>query len=210
MKTARIEDISEFVLDGTHGSPVRTEKGIPVLSAQNVRNGVLNFDTDRYTSEEEYRVFDKRLSLRAGDVLLTIVGTIGRSAVLTEVRPVVFQRSIAVIRPKADSVIPRFFLHATQTDEFQTQLVRFSNQSSQAGVYLGKLKELKVPVPSLPVQRRIAEVLDRAEVLRAKRRAALAQLDTLSQSIFLDLFGDPVRNPKQWPRVPFSELLESI
>ena len=47
-------------------------------------------------------------------------------------------------------------------------------------------------------QRRIAEILDRAEALRAKRRAALAQLDTLTQSIFLDLFGDP-QNPKGWP-----------
>jgi type I restriction enzyme S subunit len=51
----------------------------------------------------------------------------------------------------------------------------------------------------LAEQRRIAEVLDRAEALRAKRRAALALLDTLTESIFLDLFGDPVTNPKGWP-----------
>jgi hypothetical protein len=53
--------------------------------------------------------------------------------------------------------------------------------------------------PPLEEQRRIAEVLDRAEALRAKRRAALAQLDTLTQSIFLALFGDPDENPKAWP-----------
>ncbi len=51
---------------------------------------------------------------------------------------------------------------------------------------------LPIPLPPLPEQRRIAEVLDRADALRAKRRAALAQLDTLAQSIFLDMFGDPV------------------
>jgi type I restriction enzyme S subunit len=56
-----------------------------------------------------------------------------------------------------------------------------------------------VRIPPLAEQRRIAEVLDRAEALRAKRRAALAQLDTLTQSLFLDLFGDPVSNPKNWP-----------
>jgi type I restriction enzyme S subunit len=61
----------------------------------------------------------------------------------------------------------------------------------------------------LPEQRRIAEVLDRAEELRAKRRAALAQLDTLTQSIFLDLFGDPARNPKAWPVCPIGDLIES-
>jgi type I restriction enzyme S subunit len=69
---------------------------------------------------------------------------------------------------------------------------------------------LTVPLPPLAAQRRIAEVLDRADALRAKRRAALAQLDTLTQAIFLDLFGDPVSNPKQWPRVPFAQLLEKI
>ena len=58
------------------------------------------------------------------------------------------------------------------------------------------VKAHRVFLPPLPEQRRIAEVLDRAEALRAKRRAALAQLDTLTQSIFLDLFGDPVTNPK--------------
>jgi type I restriction enzyme, S subunit len=54
-------------------------------------------------------------------------------------------------------------------------------------------------LPPLPEQRRIAEILDRADALRAKRRAALTRLDALTESIFLDLFGDPVGNPKGWP-----------
>src|SRR5207253_2491708 len=61
------------------------------------------------------------------------------------------------------------------------------------------LVRVEIPLPPLREQRRIAEVLDRAEALRSKRRAALAQLDTLAQAIFLDLFGDPVSNPKGWP-----------
>ncbi len=60
------------------------------------------------------------------------------------------------------------------------------------------LAELRIPLPPLPEQRRIAEILDKADALRAKRRAALAQLDTLTQSIFLDMFGDPATNPKGW------------
>ena len=61
------------------------------------------------------------------------------------------------------------------------------------------LADIRLPLPPLPEQRRIAEVLDRAEALRAKRRAAIAQLDTLTQSIFFDMFGDPATNPKRWP-----------
>ena len=58
-----------------------------------------------------------------------------------------------------------------------------------------------IPLPSLLKQRRIAEILDKADALRAKRRAALAQLDTLTQSIFLDMFGDSATNPKGWHEV---------
>jgi type I restriction enzyme S subunit len=72
---------------------------------------------------------------------------------------------------------------------------------------IDKLKALPVPLPPLPEQRRIAEVLDRAEALRAKRRAALAQLDTLTQSIFLDLFGDPAKNPKRFPIKQLADLV---
>jgi type I restriction enzyme S subunit len=207
---ARIGDISEFVLDGTHGSPVRTETGVPVLSAQNVNNGVLTFETERYTSDEEYQAFNTRVSLRKGDLLLTIVGTIGRAAVLSEVRPLVFQRSVAIIRPKIGVVDSRFLFHATQAQGFQAQLASSVNQSSQAGVYLGKLKELKVPIPLLVEQRRIADTLDRAEALRAKRRAAYAEIDSLARSIFIELFGDPATNPKGWTQVPFGELLLKI
>jgi type I restriction enzyme S subunit len=60
------------------------------------------------------------------------------------------------------------------------------------------VEELEIPLPPLPEQRRIAEVLDRAEALRAKRRAALAQLDSLTQAIFMEMFGDPATNPKGW------------
>jgi type I restriction enzyme S subunit len=210
MSVATIEDVSEFVLDGTHASPIRTETGVPVLSAQNVKDGVLGFETDRYTSEEEYRSFNSRLALQEGDLLLTIVGTIGRAAVVTVVRPVVFQRSVAVIRPKAGVVDPRFFFHASRTQRFQAQLASSANQSSQAGVYLGRLKKVEIPLPPLAEQRRIAEVLDRAEALRAKRRATLAQLDTLTQSIFLDLFGHPHHNPKRFSREPLGRLCERV
>ena len=61
-----------------------------------------------------------------------------------------------------------------------------------------KVKASKIPLPPLAEQKRIAGILDAADALRAKRREALAQLDTLIQSTFLDMFGDPVTNPMGW------------
>ena len=69
--------------------------------------------------------------------------------------------------------------------------------------------KFQIPLPPLAEQQRIAEILDKADALRAKRRTALAQLDTLTQSIFLDMFGDPATNPKGWPVRTIRDLLES-
>ena len=71
-----------------------------------------------------------------------------------------------------------------------------------------ELKRLPVPLLPLTEQRRIAEILDKADALRAKRRATLAQLDTLTQSIFVDMFGDPATNPKDWPVVTIADICE--
>ena len=69
--------------------------------------------------------------------------------------------------------------------------------------------KIQIPLLPLPEQRRIAEILDKADALRAKRRAVLVQLDTLTQYIFLDMFGDPATNPKGWPVRTIRDLLES-
>lgn len=93
----------------------------------------------------------------------------------------------------------------------QPAMVDFAN-SRAAGANLPRLSprvlaEFQIPLPPIQEQRRIAEVLDQAEALRAKRRAALAQLDSLTQSIFIDMFGDPTINPKQWPRKDLGSLV---
>jgi type I restriction enzyme S subunit len=84
------------------------------------------------------------------------------------------------------------------------------NQLNKAAAVPGLNREdayrQRLLLPPLPEQRRIAEVLDKAEGLRAKRRAALTQLDTLNQSIFLEMFGDPVVNPKVWPVKKFGQV----
>ncbi len=75
-------------------------------------------------------------------------------------------------------------------------------------LYPKDVARLPVPCPPLPEQRRIAAILDQADALRAKRREALAQLDRLTQAIFVEMFGDPTTNPLGWPRVNLGELID--
>ena len=69
-----------------------------------------------------------------------------------------------------------------------------------------QVARIAIPLPPLPEQRRIAAILDQADALRAKRREALAQLDSLTQSIFIEMFGDPVDNPNAWEVTPFGSV----
>jgi len=68
------------------------------------------------------------------------------------------------------------------------------------------LKEFEVPLPPLSEQRRIAAILDSADAIRTKRKAAIAKLDELAQALFLEMFGDPVRNEKGWAQSTLGEI----
>lgn len=74
----------------------------------------------------------------------------------------------------------------------------------------GDLRDELIPLPPLPEQRRIAAILDKADALRTKRREALAQLDRLAQSIFVEMFGDPVENEKSWPTESLGSLVRKM
>ncbi len=105
-----------------------------------------------------------------------------------------------VIRPRAEELDPRYLVHFLRQERVRKDGERkMTGSAGQRRVPEHFLANLKIPLPPLPEQRRIAAILDKADAVRAKRRAALAQLDTLTQSIFLDMFGDPATNPKGWP-----------
>ncbi|MGQ0502973.1 MAG: restriction endonuclease subunit S [Panacagrimonas sp.] len=105
-----------------------------------------------------------------------------------------------VVRPRADKLDDRYLFHFLRQPKIrESGERRMTGSGGQRRVPKAFLAELIIPLPPLPEQRRIAAILDKADALRAKRRQAIAKLDQLLQSVFLDMFGDPVTNPKGWP-----------
>lgn len=103
------------------------------------------------------------------------------------------------LRVDDSAAVPRFLWYVLNSGASKAFVKTIVGASTYPNLKWSLYASLPIPLPPLAEQRRIAEVLDRAEALRAKRRAALAQLDSLTQSLFLDLFGDPATNPKGWP-----------
>ena len=106
--------------------------------------------------------------------------------------------------PKPDRVHAKFLYHWLRKN--RTYLESLGNGATFKEVSKAIVSRIELPLPPLPEQQRIADVMDRAEALRAKRRAALAQLDALTPAIFIVLFGDPATNPKGWPCKTVGEL----
>jgi type I restriction enzyme S subunit len=111
-----------------------------------------------------------------------------------------------VLSPRRGDVDADFFYHLLGSKALYTEFKRRASGATVKNLNIDLVKGVTVPLPPLAEQRRIAKILDKADALRAKRRAALAQLDTLTQSIFLDMFGDPARNTKGLPTMTLGKL----
>ena len=194
-----------------------TTAGIKLLNVANIeKGGTLNLEkTDRHLDETEVAKKYSHFLVDAGDLVIASSGISFDDGGLFRTRGAFFRAeqlplclNTSTIRFKAiDGVSDLRFLRLWLNGrEFRSQITKLVTGTAQQNFGPSHLKATKITLPPLAEQRRIAEVLDRAEALRAKRRAALAQLDSLTQSVFLDLFGDPATNPKGWPRKPAGEI----
>lgn len=114
-----------------------------------------------------------------------------------------------VVRPVAEMLDDRYLYHfLRQPLVRESGQLRMTGSGGQKRVPKAFLEGLNIPLPPLPEQRRIAAILDKADALRAKRRETIAKLDQLLQSVFPEMFGDPLSNPKAWPVVTVAEIAE--
>ena len=188
----RLGSLALKITDGSHNPP----KGGPeseylMLSSKNVFDDDLHYAEPRYLTAEQFGQEDRRTGIVPGDVLLTIVGTVGRSAVVPTNAPrITLQRSVAVIRPQQQLVESRFLMYSFI--EQNAELNERARGVAQKGIYLETLKEFEIVLPPLPEQRQIVGILDEAfeGIATAKANAeknlqnARAVFESHLQSVF--------------------------
>jgi len=149
--------------------------------------------------------------LREGDLLVSTANSwnlVGKCCWVPALSyPATAGGFIAILRGDDRKVDRRYLYHWFSSPDTQLNARNCGRQTTNiANMDVNRCLALEMPLPPLPEQRRIAAILDKADALRAKRREAIAKLDQLLQSVFLDMFGDPVSNPKGWPMVKSGEL----
>jgi type I restriction enzyme S subunit len=140
----------------------------------------------------------EKYELRLGDLLVCEGGEVGRTAVWEGPSGIYYQKAVHRLRAKKP-LEPRYVMHYMRWAAERNVFARLTSSTSIAHLTKTKLKRLQIPLPPLSAQKRLAAILDAADALRTKRRESLEQLDELVQSVFLDMFGDPVTNPKGFP-----------
>jgi type I restriction enzyme, S subunit len=196
--TRRLGELANSVEYGVTASATEQPRGPKFLRITDIQNGAVNWETVPWCECDSRSAAEARL--KAGDIVFARTGaTTGKSFLIRDCPDEAVFASYLIRVRLGEEAEPRFVSHFFQTPNYWAQITRSAMGVAQPGVNATKLKALQIPLPSLAEQRQIADVLDKAEALRAKRRAALTQLGTLTESMFLDLFGDPATNPKGWP-----------
>ncbi|WP_298611231.1 restriction endonuclease subunit S [uncultured Odoribacter sp.] len=151
--------ICKKLTDGSHNPPPKQLEGYTVISAQNIKNGRIVFtDKDRYTDEIGFQKENPRTQINKGDIILGIIGgSIGNVGIYEYNKPVIAQRSISII----DTCISNLFcFYLLQNQIFQSFFLEKSNGNAQAGVYLGELDKMVIPLPPLTEQQRIVTEIE--------------------------------------------------
>lgn len=157
-----LEKLATLIKDGTHGTHKNVENGPYLLSAQNIENGnIIINENERRISKEDFNIIHRSYRLQNNDILITIVGSLGRCAILKNYNgDFTFQRSVAIIRFNKTRIIPKFAYYQIQTNTFQKELARRESKGAQGGVYLGELAKIQLSVPDLETQQKIVQILD--------------------------------------------------
>ena len=203
-----IKDMCSSITDGSHNPPRGIESSpYLMLSSKNIFDDEITLDEPRFLSEEDFEKENKRTNVKCGDVLLTIVGTIGRAAVVPNELPLfTLQRSVAVLHPDERFCSGRYLMYALRGK--RSYIESRSKGVAQKGIYLKEVAEIDLLVPSKETQEQIINTLDKVVSVIKCRQLELKNLDDLIKSRFVELFGDCHINDKGFESHKGSELFK--
>lgn len=189
--TKSVGDVCTSVTDGDHNTPQFSDAGVRFVFVGNVSSGRLHFENTKRVSPEYFKGLKPHRLPERGDILYSAVGaTLGIPAVVDSDEPFCFQRHVAILKPDRKQVESQFVWHMLGSRTVFEKTWAATTGSAQPTVPLRAIRELPIPVPPLPEQRRIMAELDalQAEVdaLKGLQAETAAEMDALLPAI-LDL-----------------------
>jgi type I restriction enzyme S subunit len=203
--SAQLGSIARFIRGVTFKPNDVVPKGtIGSVLCMRTKNVQVSLDTNDVWAIPTELVKRADQFLQEGDLLISSANSwnlVGKACWVPKLPSnATFGGFVTVLRPDQTKVNPRYLYHWFTAERTQELLRSFGQKTTNiSNLNIGRCEAMEIPLPTFDEQRRIAAILDQAEQLRAKRRAAIALLDQLPWAIFLEMFGDPTTNPMGWP-----------
>ena|SRR5690554_4262976 len=206
MELKRLKNICEIKNGYAFKSTEFKSDGTPLIRISSFNNGPVYFDDNTAYVDNNFLRTKDNFKVEKGDVLIALSGaTTGKYGLYTKDEPSLLNQRIGLVKSgKSKSLDDKYFYYYLSI--LQKEVLRKAGGAAQPNISTKAIGELKIPLPPLPTQKKIAAILDAADAYRQKTKALFKKYDELTQSLFLDMFGDPVVNEKGWEKVKFSEV----
>ncbi len=202
MEKVKLGDVSKLI-NGDRGKnyPSQadiTEDGeIPFVNAGHLNGRSIDFSEMNYISQEKYEKLSSG-KFQMGDILYCLRGSLGKKAIVHKNVNGAIASSLVIIRPDTEKVSGEYLMLALDSPAIREQLVKANNGSSQPNLSAASVREYEVELPTLSVQKEVAEKLVKVRNVIDSRQQELQLLDDLIKARFVELFGDPANNGKGW------------
>lgn len=213
-------DICSMITDGKHGDcQNETNSGYYFISAKDVFDGNIHYENARQITYQCFLETHRRTDLTTGDILVTNSGTIGRLAIAKEdekTARTTFQKSVAILKPIEKKITSKYLYYSLAQNK--NRLINTAGGAAQKNLLLGEMRRFQIPLPPLPTQKRIADILSTYDDLIENNNRRIALLEQAARHLYKEWFvrfkfpgHEKVKVvdgvPEGWERKTFSEVV---
>ena len=197
----KIKEVSALITDGDWiESKHQSNDGIRLIQTGNIGNGTFKAKEDKphYISESTFKELGCT-EIFSGDCLVSrLPEPVGRACIVPEIGSRMITAVDCSIIRFDKNILPKLFIYYSQSSSYQRDINNNTTGTTRKRISRKNLEAIPIPVPPLPEQEKIVAELDCLSGIIEKKRQQLKELDALAQSIFYEMFGDPVTNEKGW------------
>ena len=177
------------VRDGTHDSPSYCDIGYPLVTSKNVTNGTINFSDCNYICEADFTKINVRSKVDIGDILMPMIGTIGKPVIVETAKPFAI-KNVALVKFFPNGLVNNTYIHTIlKSDYFDRMVISKIRGGTQKFIALGDIRELTIAIPPLKLQYQFADFVTQVEKQKATVQKSIKKLETLKKSLMQEYFG---------------------
>ena len=183
-----------------------TSQGTRIIRITNVQKGYVVDNDPKFYSDEDFKDLFQ-YSLFEGDLVMSLTGNVGRVGILQKnMLPAALNQRVACLRVKSKKMQLNYLFHLLNSNLFENAAIQSARGIAQLNMSTEWLKNYIIPLPPLSTQLAIVSELDKINELIRLKKEQLKDFDNLAQSLFYEMFGDPVENEKGWEVKTFGEI----